>query len=134
MNMREDWIRKDVFEKVSLVKGLIHSTITGLQKTSDDGLKLMICHLAHFHCNNRKTITENEAIIYDTLIRNDINPSTAYKWFCLTMLPADFRHKMKSGRITQKQALRQAAGRKRDREIRMSLEIMQMVRESIRKI
>ena len=132
--MREDWIRKGVFEKVKLVKGMIHSTIPGLQKASDIELKLMMSHIAHFHVNNRKTISENEAIIYDTLIRNDINPSTAYKWFCLTMLPADFHHKMKSGRISQKQALRQAAGRKRDREIRMSMEIMQMVRESIRKI
>ena len=55
--MREDWIRKDVFEKVTLVKGMIHSTIPGLQKASDVTLKLMMSHIAHFHVNNRKTIT-----------------------------------------------------------------------------
>ena len=132
--MREDWIRKDVFEKVVLLKGLLDSTIPEVKKLDEFEYKRMMCHLAHYHCNNRQTLTEIEMLAYDTLIRNDVNPSTAYKWFCLTTLPKDFQHKLRTGRITQKQALRKATKRRRDKEIASGFEIMEMVRESIRRL
>lgn len=133
--MRPDWIRKDVYEKVVLVKGIIKSTIPELKDVDDTDLKLMLCHLSHFNRDDEnQTLTELEMILFDTLIRNDISPGTTYKWMCLTSIPKDLFHQLSTGRISQKQALRYNAKRQRDREIEQGLQIMQMVRDSMRRL
>ncbi|OIO63014.1 hypothetical protein AUJ83_01910 [Candidatus Woesearchaeota archaeon CG1_02_33_12] len=133
--MREDWVRKDVFEKVVLVKGIVKSTIPKLIEVDDEELKLMFSHLAHYHRDDeRNTLNETELILYDTLIRNDVNPATVYKWFCLTMMPNDLFHQLGTGRISQKRALMLNAKRRRDKEIAMGLEIMEIVRETMRRL
>jgi hypothetical protein len=131
IKIREDLVRKDVFEKMNFVRELLKATIPEFKGFSDNKLKLVMSHIGHFHIDNKPVLTELEIIAYDTLIRNDINPSTAYKWFNLTMLPVDYQHQLRTGRISQKQALRMHASRKRQLEISKGIQIIELVREAV---
>lgn len=55
--------------------------------------------------------TEVERVVYDYLLKNKINPQTAYKLFLCTRLPTDVTNQLYKGQISQKSAVHIAQNR-----------------------
>jgi hypothetical protein len=78
-----------VFIKARMVCDLLKRHIG---EVSGDELLTILCHLHHHHRNRRKEpLTEKEMIVYDILLKENINPHTAYYWLCITKTPEDVR-------------------------------------------
>jgi hypothetical protein len=60
----------------------------------------------------KRELTEIERIIYQFLLKEDLNPSTTYRWFLATRVPSDIKEKLERHQIPVKQALMISANRK----------------------
>ena len=69
-------------------------------------------------------LSEIEKIIYHHLIKNDLNPSTAYRWFLATRLPSDIKERLSKKEIPVKIAMNIAANRRRIRVSNQGLLMM----------
>ena len=125
--MRQDIKHLNIFEKMDFVKTLLRNRFADI----DDGYKMSIvlCRLAHY-CNGsyKGELTEEERILFDLLLKENLNANTVYKWYLLTRSPADIKHKLRKGVISQKQAFRINANRKRVKELTIGLELMEEAR------
>jgi len=65
-------------------------------------------------------------------LKEELNCTTLYKWYLLTRSPSDVKFKLRKGIISQKQAFRMNANRKRVKELTIGLELMEESRAFIR--
>ena len=82
----------------------------------------------------QRPLTVNERILYDYLLRHDLNPSTTYRWFLATRLPQDIREQLAKGKIGQQLAMQIAANRRRTKHSTTGLLMMEDIRNIIRKL
>lgn len=85
---------------------------------------------------SRKAIelTQNENIIYNFLLRNNLNPSTTYRWFLAVRVPEDIKDKLSKGQISYKKAMEISYNRKKVRESNIGLLMLEEMRTTIRGI
>ena len=81
-----------------------------------------------------RELTVNERIIYDYLLKKGLNPSTVYRWFLATRLPADIKEKLSKGQIGQKQAMQIAANRRRTKNSNLGLLMIEEITNAIRRL
>lgn len=77
-------------------------------------------------------LTQTEKILYDFLLRNNLNPSTTYRWFLAIRVPEDIKEKLKKGQISIKKAMEISHNRRRAKESNTGLLMMEEMREIIR--
>lgn len=107
----------------------------------------MLCHLCTRHKNNRqyysrsngkvgrlKQLTKNEIILLDYLIKNEINPITAYKWFRVSRLPEDIKDKLRRGEISVYNARKTFVNRVKMRESREGFEMCEEILNVVRNL
>jgi len=70
-------------------------------------------------------LTANEKILYEYLLKNNLNPCTTYRWFIATRIPEDIKEKLAKGQIGYNQAMHISANRKRVRESNMGLLVIE---------
>ena len=64
-------------------------------------------HIAKHHYGYRKEpLAEREMLIYDLLLKEDINPETAYEWMLATKVDQGIKQRLENNEISQKQAVR----------------------------
>jgi len=92
-----------VFEKIEKLEMLFSSTFP--QKKCSLSMGEMLCHIAGKHNKTmEKSLTEEEQIFYDVLVRNRISPSTAYNWIKCLKYPEDLQLAIKRGKLSERQA------------------------------
>jgi len=79
-----------------------------------------------------KDLTQMERVLYDFLLRNNLNPSTTYRWFLATRVPDDIKDKLNKGQISYQKAMEISYNRKRVRESNIGLLMMEEMRIIIR--
>jgi len=130
--MRQDIIHWDVWKKIKFVERLIEESIGVV---NGDDLYTMLGRISHYHYTTRQHgLKEKELMIYEILIKNDLNPSTVYKWYCLTRTPQDLQQRIRSGKINQKQALRMTLNRRREKEMGLAMQVLTEGRDVIRRL
>jgi hypothetical protein len=129
--MRQDIEHLDVFEKMDFVKTLLRNRFPEIDDSNQ--MAVTLCRLSHYASGKYKAeLTDRERILLDLLLKEDINCSTLYKWYLLTRSPSDVKMKLRKGIISQKQAFRMNANRKRVKELTIGLELMEEARTFIR--
>ena len=76
----------------------------------------------------RDELTANEKILYDYMLKNQLNPCTTYRWILATRIPNDIKEKLVKGMITVKKAMEISANRKRVKESNQGLLMMEELR------
>jgi len=144
-NIRENGYKRSIFDKVHEIKEQIKKILPEL-----DGSRLMqmLCHCRqqyegklHYGRSNvpenwkkKRELTEAERLLYDLLLRMNLNPSTTYRWFLASRVPSDIHEKLTKGLISQKKALEIAANRRRVKESNTGLLMMEEIRTIMRSL
>jgi hypothetical protein len=100
--------KMDIFQKVDMLKELIKKNVG---KIEPDEFYVIIEKLGNrWHYKNKRkdglTLTDKETAIYELMLNNNINPSTAYKWLLVINSPPDILHKVRTGLIGLREALK----------------------------
>ena len=137
--------KRSIFAKVSEIKREIKSIIPEIK--DDELLGIMSRCRSFYHGvlhygrrgipENRKRkreLTMNEKVVYDYLIRNDLNPSTTYRWFIATRLPKDVRDKLEAGKIGQKTAMKMWADKRNAKNTGLGISLLEDIRNFVYKL
>jgi len=84
--------------------------------------------------NRARKLTINEQIIYDYMLKNNLNPSTTYRWFIATRLPSDLKEELEKGIIGQKLAMQLSANRRRTKNSSIGLAMMEDIRNIVKRL
>ena len=144
--IRHNGHKKSVFDRVTEIKEQLEQVLPEIE---GDRLISMMCHCRRYYEGNlykgRRTsdqeekkkrkqlsLTQTERILYDFLIKNNLNPSTTYRWFLAVRVPEDIKDKLRKGQISYKKAMEISYNRKRVRESNIGLLMMEEMRFIIR--
>jgi hypothetical protein len=138
--VRKNGRKADIFQTVEEIKRRIK---TILPEIESDRLIAMMSHCRNFyrgrlHYGRRNSpnmrpreLTPSERILYDFLLKYNLNPCTTYRWFIATRIPSDIKDKLSKGMISQRKAMEISANRRRVKESNHGLLMMEELRTAI---
>ena len=143
--IREDGKKINIFDRVNRIKKDIKSI---LPEIDGDRLLSMMSHCRRYyegklHYGRRtdpknlkrvRELTANERILYEYLLKNNLNPSTTYRWFLATRVPEDIKQRLKDKKLSYKKAMQISANRKRARESNSGLLMMEEINNVVRSL
>ena len=127
--MRKELIDKSFFEKKQYVLNLIADRFKAY---SEAEMKLMLCHMSHYHYGKQKAITDEERIVYNILLEHDINVGSAYKWFFMSIDDENMKIAIRDHKLTPSQAYRINKNLREKKSINLGFQIVQMSKKLIR--
>lgn len=147
MNMKNARIRergrkRSLFDKVNEIKDIIKSIFPEID---GDRLMAVMAHCRAYHegkyyhgrrnspYRRPRELTVNERMIYDYMLRNNLKPTTVYRWFLASRIPADIQALMRNGQVSVKKAFELSANRLRNRLSREGLVMIEEIRQIIRR-
>lgn len=137
-NQREYQRRLSMMDKVVQLK---KDFKTLLPEIEEDKYIIMLCHISYF-CEDkknyrsrntrtktfkRKPLTEAEKVMLDHLLKNNLVPITAYKWFRVCKLPEDIQDRLKKNQISVKEAIRTGTNRLKQRQSNSGLMMIEEI-------
>ena len=100
-------MQETVYDKLKKLKKGLEKEVG---KFGDGFLSLMMGKLERWHYPKKRTkgmtITKDEAMVYEYLRSNSLNPSTVYKWFLACSSTGTVAKQLREGTIGLKAALR----------------------------
>ncbi len=136
--------KRSIFDKVNEIKSDIKASIPEI---NDDKLIPLLSKIRTYYCNKKKgvplgrrgqkgfrSLTQVETLVFDYMLKNNLNPSTTYRWFIATRLPQDIREKLAKGQIGQRKAMEISANRRRTKNSVNGLIMMEEIRNIIQKL
>jgi len=140
--IRENGKKRSIFDKVSEIKEGIKTILPELE---GDRLISMLSKIRTYLAHKKKgvplgrkaikgyrSLTYNESVLYEHLLKNGLNPSTTYRWFLATRIPEDVRDKLSKGKISVKKAMQISANRRRVKNSNLGLLMMEEIRTMMR--
>ena len=143
--IRENGSKINIFDKVNVIKKELKST---LPEIDGDMLLSMLSHCRRYyegklHYGRRsnpenlkriRKLTVNERIVYEYLLKNNLNPSTTYRWFLATRVPEDIKQRLKNKTLSYKKALEISANRKKVRESNTGLLMIEEINNVVKSL
>ena len=144
-NIREKGKKVNIFDKVNQIKKDLKGLLPEIE---EDKIIPMFAHIRNFFYGNlhygrrnvpenkkrKRNLTEAERVLYDYMLKNDLNPSTTYRWMIACRVPADIKEKLAKGQISFRKAMQIAANRKRVRESNSGLLMMENINNILRSL
>jgi hypothetical protein len=141
--IRENGKKVNIFNKVAQIKEDIKELFPEIE---EDRVIPMFSHIRNFFYKNlhygrnnvpenkkrKRPLTKTETILYDYMLKNDLNPSTTYRWMIACRVPADIKEKLAKGQISCKRAMVISANRKRLRESNTGLLMIEEINNIVR--
>lgn len=142
--IRENGQKRGLFDKVNEIKQRIKTILPELE---GDKLIAMLSKIRTYIAHKKKGVpigrngwkgyrelTFNEKVLYEYLLKNNLNPSTTYRWFLATRIPEDIREKLSKGKISVKKAMQISANRRRVKNSNLGLLMMEEIRTMMRSL
>lgn len=143
--IREKGKKINLFDKINSIKQDIKQIIPELE---EDKLLAMFSHIRLFqygklhygrrnnpeNLKNKRELTANEKIIYDYMLKNNLNPSTTYRWFVACRVPSDIKEKLEQGKISYRKAVMIADNRKKSRLSNTGLLMIEEINNVVRSL
>lgn len=115
-NVRYKNKKVPIFDRINRIKNDLKALIPEVE---EDKFLSMLSHIRNFsygklhygrraipeNLERKRELTANERIIYDYMLKNNLNPSTTYRWFVACRLPSDVKDKLQKGQISFKKAM-----------------------------
>ena len=144
--IRENGKKINIFDKVSSIKSELKQIIPEIEENRV--LIQMLAHCRSYYEGNlyygrrtqdpeikkqrkEKKLTNTEKIVYDYLLKTNLNPSTTYRWFLATRVPRDIKDKLSKGQISYRKAIEISNNRRKITESNKGLLLMEEIREII---
>ena len=100
-----------IFDRINRIKTDLKALIP---EVDEDRFLSMLSHIRNFsygklhygrraipeNLNRVRELTANEKIVYDYMLKNNLNPSTTYRWFIACRLPSDVKDKLQKGQVS----------------------------------
>ena len=136
--IRDNGKKISIFDKTNRIKKDLKELIPELE---GDKLLSALSHVRNFYYGKlhygRRAVKENlkrkrklttiEKIILDYLLKNNLNPSTTYRWFIATRIPEDIKEKLAKGHISIRKAMQISANRLKVKESNHGLLMMEEI-------
>lgn len=141
--IRENGEKVNIFDKVNRIR---KDLIILFPEIEPDRLLSMFSHCRRYyegklHYGRRtskekmpRNLSTSERILYDYLLKNNLNPSTTYRWFLATRVPEDIKQKLREGRISHKKAMQISANRRRVKESNSGLLMTEEINNIVRSL
>jgi len=134
-----------IFDRINLIKQDLKELIPEVE---EDKFLSMMSHIRNFfygklhygrraepnNLQRKRELTANEQIVLDYLLKNNLNPSTTYRWFLACRIPSDLKEKLIEGKISYKKAFTIASNRKKSRLSNMGLLMMDEINNIVRSL
>lgn len=115
-----------IFDRINRIKNDLKAVIPEVE---EDRFLSMLSHIRNFqyghlhygrstipeNLNRKRELTANEKMLYDYMLKNNLNPSTTYRWFVACRLPSDVKDKLQKGQISFKKAMLISDNRKKSK-------------------
>jgi len=144
-NIREKGKKVNIFDKVNRIKRDIKGLLPEIE---EDRIIPMFAHIRNFFYGNlhygrrenpenkkkKRNLTEAERVLYDYMLKTNLNPSTTYRWMIACRVPADIKEKLANGQISFRKAMQISANRKRVRESNTGLLMIEEINNIVRSL
>jgi hypothetical protein len=134
-----------IFDRINQIKTDLKELIPEVE---EDKFLSMFSHIRNFHYGNlyygrrekpkekkkKRDLTTNEKILYDYLLKNNLNPSTTYRWFIACRLPSDVKEKLQKGQVSFKKAMLIADNRKKSKMSNTGLLMIEEINNVVRSL
>ena len=144
-NIREKGKKVNIFDKVNRIKRDIKGLLPEIE---EDRIIPMFAHIRNFFYGNlhygrrenpenkkrKRNLTEAERVLYDYMLKTNLNPSTTYRWMIACRVPADIKEKLAKGQISFRKAMQISANRKRIRESNTGLLMVEEINNVVRSL
>jgi len=135
----------NIFDRINSMRNDLKEL---LPEISEDKFLSMMSHIRNFHygklyygkrtipdnLKRKRELTEAERIVYDYLIKNNLNPSTTYRWFVACRIPSDIKEKLEQGKLSFKKAFLISDNRKKSKLSNNGLLMIEEINNIIRSI
>ena len=141
-HIRENGKKRNIFDKVNEIKKDLELILPEIE---GDRLIAMFSKIRTYYMHKKKGVpmgrkgwkgyrdlTINEKILYEYMLKHNLNPSTTYRWFIATRLPEDIKDKLQKGKVSLKVAMNISANRRRVKMSNQGLLIMEEIRTIMR--
>jgi len=143
--IREKGKKVNIFDKVNQIKNDLKSLLPEIE---DDKIIPMFSHVRNFfygklyygrrnvpeNMQRKRELTKAETLLLDYMMKNNLNPSTTYRWMIATRVPSDIKEKLAKGQISFVKAMQISANRKRVRESNTGLMMVEEVNNIVRSL
>lgn len=142
VNVRENGRKRNIFDKVNEIKNDINEILPELD---GKGLIRMLSKIRTYIAHKKKGVplgrkgwkgyrdlTNNERILYEYLLKNNLNPGTTYRWFIATRLSNDIKDDLAKGKISYKKAMEISANRRKAEYSSQAVNILEEIRVAMR--
>lgn len=137
-NVRYKGKKIPIFDRINRIKNDLKELIPEID---EDRFLAMMSHIKNKHYGKlhygrrsikeneqrKRELTINEKIVYDYLLKNNLNPSTTYRWFVACRMPSDVKEKLNQGKISFKKAQMIADNRKKSKLSNTGLLMMEEI-------
>jgi len=140
--VRENGKKRSIFDKVNEIKKDLHQILPEIE---GDKLIAMFSKIRTYYRHKKRGVpmgrkgwkgyrdlTLSERVLYDYLLKHNLNPCTTYRWFIATRIPDDVKEKLEKGQLSLKNAMKLSANRRRVKMSNQGLLIMEEIRTVMR--
>lgn len=120
--------RESVFEKVARYKELLKPVVG---EKPDREVKLMLCHCHYYRTGRYKSLTKEERILYDFLLKTNLKPHNMYEKFVFLESPEHVQNLLREKKIGIREAQSRSYASKRQVDSSESKEFMDDIRKII---
>ncbi|MFH1311464.1 MAG: hypothetical protein ABIH65_03605 [Nanoarchaeota archaeon] len=145
VNIREEGKKVNIFDKVNRIKQDLKTLFPEIE---EDRIIPMFSHVRNFFYGNlhygrhnvpenkkrKRKLTQAETVLYDYMLKNNLNPSTTYRWMIATRVPADIKEKLAKCQVSFRKAMQISANRKRVKESNIGLMMIEEVNNIVRSL
>lgn len=144
-NVRHKGKKISIFDRINQIKSDLKEI---LPEIAEGKLLTMFSHIKNYYygklhygrgsnpanLKRKRELTANEKIILDYLLKNNLNPSTTYRWFIACRIPSDVKKKLEDGKISFKKAVMIADNRKKAKLSNEGLLMMEEINNIVRSL
>ena len=137
-NVRYKGKKIPIFDRINRIKKDLKALIPEVE---EDKFLSMLSHIRNFYYgklyygrraikeneSRKRELTTNEKIVYDYMLKNNLNPSTTYRWFIACRLPSDVKDKLQKGEVSFKKAMLISDNRKKSKMSNSGLLMMEEI-------
>lgn len=135
----------NLFDRINIMKNDLKELLPEIE---EDKFLSMASHVRNFfygklhygrkavHENlmKKRELTANEKVLLDYYLKNNINPSTAYRWFVACRIPSDLKEKLAQGKVSFKKAFLIADNRKKSKLSNTGLLMIEEINNVVRSL
>ncbi len=144
-NVRYKGKKISIWDRINRIKNDLKELLPEIE---EDKFLSMASHVRNFYYgklhygrrNNpenqkkKRELTEAEKILLDYYMKNNLNPSTTYRWFIACRLPSDVKEKLQKGQVSFKKAMLIADNRKKSKLSNTGLLMIEEINNVVRSL